>query len=106
MGIVIPFPQKMALPAQRLTKAECDALATVMIAKGLDIYVSISNGSKYACVHGYQGEPYYIGREDGVCYLLNYKQLVIVSSPEFDVVQRALELILKTNRKEQLRGKA
>ena len=98
MEIVVPFPKIKTLPAQRLTKQECDAVLMVMIAKGLDTYVSVNNGSKYVCVFGYKGEPYYIGREDGVCYLFDCDEMVIISSLFFDVVQRALERILKENR--------
>ncbi len=97
MGIVVPFPKIKTLPAQRLTKQECDAVLMVMIAKGLDTYVSVNNGSKYVCVFGYEGEPYYIGREDGVCYLFDYDEMVIASSEHFEVVQQALEVILKEN---------
>ena len=72
MGIVVPFPETKAFPAQRLTKQECDSVLTVMIGKGLDTYVSINNGSKYVCVFDHKDEPYYIGREDGVCYLFDH----------------------------------
>lgn len=100
MGIVVPFPEAKAFPAQRLTKQECDAVITVMIARGLETYVSISKGSKYVCVFGYEGEPYYLGREDGVCYLFDNAERVIVSSRYFDVVQLVLEGILQENRNE------
>ncbi len=97
MGIVVPFPKTKTLPARRLTKQECDAVLMVVIAKGLDTYVSVNNGSEYVCVFGYEGEPYYIGRENGVCYLFDYDEMVIISSPHFHVVQQALEVILKEN---------
>ncbi len=97
MGIVAPFPETKAFPAQRLTKQECDAVLTVMIGKGLDTYVSINNGSKYVCVFDHKDEPYYIGREDGVCYLFDHDETVITSSEHFEVVQQALEVILKEN---------
>ena len=100
MGIVVQFPETKALPAQRLTKQECDAVLSVMLAKGLNTYVSINNGSKYVCVFGYEDEPYYIGREDGVCYLFDDDEMVIISSPHFEVVQHALEGILKEDRNE------
>ena len=102
MGIVVQFPEAKAFPAQRLTKQECDAVLTVMLAKGLATYVSINNGSKYVCVFGYEDEPYYIGREDGVCYLFDCDETVIVSSPRFEIVQQALEGILKEDKNEPI----
>ena len=94
MGIVVPFPETKAFPAQRLTKQECDAFLTVMIGKGLDTYVSINNGIKYVCVFDQEDEPYYIGREDGVYYLFGNDEKVITSSEHFEVVQIILEAIL------------
>ena len=98
MGIVVPFPEKSAFPAQLLTKQECDGLLTVMIEKGLETYVSICNGSKYVCVCDYDGEPYYLGREDGICYLFDHNEKVIFSSQYFEVVQLALEVLLEEKR--------
>ncbi len=100
MGIVAPFPETKAFPAQRLTKQECDSVLTVMIGKGLDTYVSINNGSKYVCVFDHKDEPYYIGREDGVCYLFDHNEMVITSSEHFEVVQIILEAILTESENE------
>ena len=97
MGIVLPFPECKTLPAQRLTKQECDAVLSVHIEKGLATYVSLNNGCQYVCVFDYEGEPYYIGREDGVCYLFDHEEMVVISSQHFEVVQQALEVILKEN---------
>ncbi len=97
MGKVLPFPECKTLPAQRLTKQECDAVLSVHIENGLAIYVSLNNGCQYVCVFDYEGKPYYIGREDGVCYLFDHEEMVVTSSQHFEVVQQALEVILKEN---------
>ena len=42
------------------------------------------------CVFDRQGEPYFIGRENGVCYLFDPTGAFLARNPRFEVVIDAL----------------
>jgi len=40
------------------------------------------------------GRAYFLGREKGMCYLLDYDETMLAKSPRFEIVLQALEKIL------------
>jgi hypothetical protein len=40
------------------------------------------------------GEPYSIGRENGICYLFDNNEMVLARSQRFEIIVDALEMIL------------
>ena len=46
------------------------------------------------CVFDGDGEPYSIGREEGVCYLTDPDETMIAHSQRFEIVLEALEMML------------
>ena len=98
MGIVIQLSEATrALPVKGLTEQECDAIqaqAYDMMLLGWVTGVSIHNDGQYMCVFDGNGEPYFIGREDGVCYLFDNNEMTLTSSRFFEIVLDALEMIL------------
>ncbi len=99
MATILPFPVKKASPVWGLTEEECDAVqaeAYDMMLQGRVTGVSIHDDGQYMCVFDGNGEPYAIGRENGVCYLFDNDDVVLASSHRFEIVLDALEMILPT----------
>jgi hypothetical protein len=97
MATILPFPIKRANPVWGLTEDECDAVqaeAYDMMLQGRVTGVSIHDDGKYMCVFDSDGEPFSIGRENGVCYLFDNNDVVLASSQQFDIVLDALDMIL------------
>ncbi|MDA1326045.1 MAG: hypothetical protein O3C34_15015 [Proteobacteria bacterium] len=100
MATIIPFPNAMPIPVRGLTKQECnilDAEAAGLIHDGQATGVSIHNDGQYMCVYDCDGEPYFIGREEGMCYLFDYEETMLAKSPRFEIVLQALDKILKSS---------
>jgi len=101
MAIIIPFPNAMPVPVRGLTKQECDVLgaeAAGLIHEGQATGVSIHNDGQYMCVYDRRGERYFIGREEGMCYLFDDEETMLAKSPRFESVRQALETILTSSR--------
>lgn len=99
MATIIPFPNAAPAPACGLTKQECtilEAEAAGLIHDGQATGVSIHNNGQFMCVYDCQGEPYYLGREEGVVYLFDHKETMLAESTRFASVLLALEQILTT----------
>ena len=97
MATIIPFPTTIPAPVCGLTRQECDVLdaeATGLIQAGQATGVSIHNDGQFMCVYDYLGEPYFVGREEGMCYLFDHQETMLAKSPRFDIVMRALETFL------------
>ena len=97
MATIIPFPNPQPIPVRGLTQQECnilDAEACGLIHDGQATGVSIHNDGQYMCVYDCQGEPYFLGREEGMCYLFDYDENMLSKSPRFEIVLQALEKIL------------
>ena len=93
MATIIPFPVKKVVPIWGLTEQECDvvqAAASDLMLKGHATRVSVHNDRQYMCVLDANGEPYSIGREEGVCYLTNHEETMLVHSRRFEDVLEAL----------------
>lgn len=105
MATIIPFPNAMPIPLQRLTKQECDVLdaeAAGLIHHGQASGVSIHNGGQYMCVYDCHGERYFVGREEGMCYLFDDEETMLAKSQRFDIVVRALEAVLTSSEEARL----
>jgi hypothetical protein len=103
MGIIIPFPKAKAVPLEGLTEQECDAVqakAYDLMLQGLATGVSIHNDGQYMCVFDRDGEPYSLGRENGVCYLFDNHEMMLARSQRFEIVLVALEMALLPSRDE------
>ena len=97
MATILPFPVKKVVPIWGLTEQECDAVqadAYDLMLQGWVTGVSIHNDGQYMCVFDGNGEPYSIGREEGVCYLANPKKTMLARSRRFENVLQALEILL------------
>lgn len=93
MATILPFPVKNVVPAWGLTERECDAVhatAFPLMQYGQSTGVSVHNDGQYMCVFDCRGEPYSIGREEGVCYLANPEETMVAYSRQFEVVLEAL----------------
>jgi hypothetical protein len=100
MATIIPFPKTMPQPVRGLTKHECDILdseATGLILQGQASGVSVHNDGQYMCVYDSRGERYFIGREEGLCYLFDDEETMLAKSTRFDIVVQALEAILTSS---------
>jgi len=99
MGKVIQFSKAPdVLPFQGLTRHECDAVkaaADTLIERGKATGSAIHHDSRYMCVFDVRGEPHLIGRQNGVCYLLDKYNMILARSPRFEIVLDALEMMLK-----------
>jgi hypothetical protein len=97
MATIIPFPNIRPIQARGLTTQECnvlDAEAAGLIHEGQATGVSIHNDGQYMCVYDSHGEPYFIGREEGLCYLFDHEETMLAKSPQFENVMQALETAL------------
>jgi hypothetical protein len=97
MATIIPFPNAMPIPMRGLTRQECDVLdaeAAGFIQDGQATGVSIHNDGQYMCVFDCEGEPYYVGREEGMCYLFDHRETMLAKSQRFEIVIQALEGVL------------
>lgn len=97
MATIIPFPNPEPLPERGLTRHEClmlDAEATELVRDGRASGVSIHNDGQYMCVYDCSGARYFIGREDGLCYLFDDGERILAKNARFDIVVQALEAIL------------
>ena len=97
MATIIPFPNPVSVPVRGLTRQECDVLdaeAEGFMQEGQATGVSIHNDGQFMCVYDCHGEPYFIGREEGVCYLFDHAETMLAKSQRFDIVMQALESVL------------
>ena len=97
MATIIPFPNIMPEPVSGLTGPErkvLDAEASVLMREGQVTGISIHNDGQYMCVYDCRGKPYFIGREEGMCYLFDSEETMLAKSHRFDIVVQALEAIL------------
>ena len=97
MATIIPFPNTTPVPKRGLTKQECDVLdaeASGLIQDGQATGVSIHNDGQYMCIFDRHGEPYFIGREEGMCYLFDHEETMLARSQRFAIVLQALAAIL------------
>ena len=100
MATIIPFPNAMPVPMRGLTKQECDVLdaeAAGLIRDGQATGVSIHNDGQFMCVFDCHGEPYFVGREEGMCYLFDHEETMLAKSQRFEIVLQALEVILTSS---------
>ena len=105
MGIVVPFPESKMLPVERLTKQECDSVlaeAYLLMQDEQANGVSIANDRQHMIVFDCRGEPYFIGRENGVCYLVECDETMVVCSQQVEAVLEVLNVILKEKKNELL----
>ena len=97
MAMILPFPVKNVVPLWGLTESECDAVqaeAYDLMLQGRATGVSIHNEGRYMCVFDGSGEPYSIGRENGICYLFDNNEILLAKSRQFERVLDALEAML------------
>ena len=97
MATILPFPVKKVVPVWGLTEQECDAVqadAYDLMLQGWATGVSIHNDGQYMCVFDGNGEPYSIGREEGVCYLTDPNETMVVHNRQFEIVLQALQILL------------
>ena len=97
MATILPFPVKKVIPNLGLTEQERDVVQAEgydLIFQGRATGVSIHNDGQYMCVFDGNGEPYSIGREEGVCYLTNHEETIVAFSRRFEVVLEALMELL------------
>jgi hypothetical protein len=97
MATIIPFPVKKVVPIWGLTEQECNAVQAVaydLILEGHARRVSVHNDRQYMCVLDANGEPYSIGREEGVCYLTDPDETMLTHSRRFEIVLQALQILL------------
>ena len=98
MGILVPFPESKTLPVQPLTKKEYDsvlATAYVLMQDEHALAVSSENDRRYMIVFDRRGEPYFIGRVEGVCCLCKGNETMLASSQQLEEVLETLKDILK-----------
>ncbi len=99
MATILPFPNTKVVPVRGLTKQECEAVhaeACALMYQGRATGVSIHNDGQYMCVFDRCGEPYFIGREEGVCYLFDHNETMVAQSRRFGDVLEALEVMLSS----------
>jgi hypothetical protein len=97
MTNILPFPVKKVVPIWGLTEPECDAIqseAYELMLEGQATGISIHNDCQYICVLDKNGEPYSIGREQGVCYLFDSNETMLARSRRFEIVLRTLAILL------------
>ena len=97
MATILPFPIKKVVPVNGLSEHECDAIqaeAYDLMLQGRATGVSIHGEGQYMCVFDSDGEPYSIGRKNGMCYLFDCNDMVMARSQRFQIVLEALDMIL------------
>ncbi|MDA1326797.1 MAG: hypothetical protein O3C34_18900 [Proteobacteria bacterium] len=106
MGIVIELSNlNQALPLRGLTRqerADVMSVADTLIEQGRATGHAIHHDSQYMCVFDVHGEPYLIGRQNGVCYLLDKYNMILARSLSFEIVLDALEMMLSPSPDETL----
>jgi len=104
MATILPFPVKNVIPIRGLTEPECDAVqaeAYDLMLQGRATGISIHDDGQYMCVFDGFGEPYFIGRENGMCYLFDNKEMMLAWSLRFEIVLDALYMMLPPTPEEQ-----
>ena len=93
MATILTFPVKKVISSSELTEDECQTVheeAYGLMQRGSVTGVSRHNDGMYMCIFDRNGEPYFIGRENGVCYLFDPTGAFVARSPRFEVVVDAL----------------
>ena len=93
MATILPFPVRKAVPVSELTEDECQTVheeAYSLMQRGQVTGVSQHADGMYMCIFDRNGEPYFIGREDGVCYLFDPTGAFVARSERFEIVVDAL----------------
>ena len=99
MAKILPFPNTKMVPVRGLTEQECEAVhaeACALMYQGRATGVSIHHDGQYMCVFDRCGEWYFIGREEGVCYLFDHNKTIVAQSRRFSDVLEALEVMLSS----------
>ena len=81
------------IPLWGLTDHESEAVraeAFVLMQEGLCIGVSQHGDGNYMCLFDSEWEPYFIGREQGMCYLFGTDGGLLAESRRFEDVLRVL----------------
>lgn len=93
MAIIIPFPSERVAPIRGLTEPECRAVrltAADLSRTGRATGTDLHPDARFMRVFDPQGRPYWIGREDGVCYLFDPDENQLADSRRFTDVLAAL----------------
>jgi hypothetical protein len=97
MATILPFPIQKTAPVWGLSENECDEIqadAYDLMLQGRATGVSIHGDGQYMCVFDSNGEPFAIGRENGVCTLYDSEDRMLASSRHFETILDALEMML------------
>jgi hypothetical protein len=98
MGKVIDYAKiPTAVPFRGLTEQECEAVKAAtgtLIDRGRATGSAIHHDSRYMCVFDTSGEPYLVGRQNGVCYLFDKYNMILARSEQFEIVLDALKMML------------
>ena len=93
MATILQFPVKKAVSDSELTEDECNIVHEEtygLMQRGFVTGVSLHTDGMYMCVFDRFGEPYFFGRENGLCYLFGPPGSFLARSPRFEVVLDAL----------------
>ena len=93
MATILPFPVRKPVSDSELSENECRTVheeAYALMQRGMVTGVSQHADGMYMCVFDRDGEPYFIGREDGVCYLFDPTGAFVARSTQFEIVVDAL----------------
>lgn len=97
MASIIPFPSHRVMPRCALTDSECAAVRSIVHHKGLEgraTGVSRHNDGQFMSVFDRRGARYFVGREEGVCYLFDPDENQLAEGDRFDDVLAALDVAL------------
>ena len=100
MGTILQFPVDKVVPFRGLTKRECDAVrahAYDLILQGRVTSVSCRYDRQYMCVFDHEGAPYFIGREERVCYLFGPDETLLAESFRFKDVLDSMNVTLSSD---------
>ena len=100
MATILPFPVEKVVPVWGLTKRECDAVraeAYDLILRGRVTSVTCRYDRQYMCVFDRERAPYFIGREERVCYLFSPDETLIAQSRRFKDVLEAMDVVLSSD---------
>lgn len=105
MATIIPFPLQRTNSPSGLTDRECEIIhaeAFALMQKGHATGISIHEKGRFMCVFDCQGEPYLIGREQGVCFMSNADATLIAHSDSFEYALGSLRTVLLPEPKVQV----
>jgi hypothetical protein len=98
MGIVVDLSSlNKVMQLRGLTARQCrdlSSMADTLLEQGLAAGYAIHHDKSYMCVFDVNGEPYLVGRQNGVCYLLDRYNMILAKSLRFEIILDALEMML------------